>query len=79
MFPYDSQLLDAVSTPPASIADVIRTMQTIDSLCIAGDGLKWFNSLYLQVTQSVADRVAVGRPVLLGLRAGRRHTYLSNG
>jgi len=60
MFPYDFQLLDAVSTPPANIADVIRTMQTIDSLCIAGDGLKWFNSLYLQVTQSVADRADAG-------------------
>src|SRR5262249_12258104 len=59
MFPYDPQLLDAVSTPPAGIADVIRTMQTIDSLCIAGDGLHWFTSLHLQVTHSAAVRVAL--------------------
>ena len=60
MFPYDAQLLAAVSTPPASIADVIREMQTIDDLCVDGDGLKWFNWLYQQVTASVGARVAAG-------------------
>src|SRR5437764_1316745 len=58
MFPYDPQLAAAVAVPPAGIADVIRTMQSIDTLCVAGDGLKWFNWLYRQVTDSVAARVA---------------------
>lgn len=60
MFPYDPQILTAVSAPPASIADVIRTMQTIDALCVDVDGLKWFNRLYLQVTEAVAIRCAAG-------------------
>jgi hypothetical protein len=58
MFPYDPQLLTAVSNPPADMADVIRIMQTIDSLCVNGDGLKWFNGLYLNVTEAVGARVA---------------------
>jgi hypothetical protein len=29
-------------------------------LCDPGDGLKWFNSLYLQVTQAVEDKVNTG-------------------
>jgi hypothetical protein len=60
MFAYDPQLLAAVSTPPASIADVMHTMETIDSICVDGDGLKWFNWLYQQVTASVEARVAAG-------------------
>jgi Family of unknown function (DUF5995) len=60
MFPYDSQLLALLETPPASIADVLATMQSIDALTIDGDGLKWFNWLYLQVTQAVETRVASG-------------------
>lgn len=35
-------------------------MQTIDGICIDGDGLKWFNWLYLQVTQAVEARVNSG-------------------
>ena len=35
-------------------------MQTIGDTCIDGDGLKWFNWLYLQVTQAVEARVASG-------------------
>jgi hypothetical protein len=60
VFPYDPQILTAVSAPPASIADVIRTMQTIDALCVDVDGLRWFNRLYLQVTEAVAVRCASG-------------------
>jgi hypothetical protein len=60
MFPYDPQLLAAVNTPPATMANVIAAMQSIDALCIDGDGLKWFNWLYLQVTESVRARVAAG-------------------
>src|SRR5437588_2524546 len=60
MCPYDPVLLAAVRTPPQSIADVLDTMQTIGATCIDGDGLKWFNWLYLQVTQAVETRVASG-------------------
>jgi hypothetical protein len=60
MFPYDGQIAAAVSAPPASIAEVLRTMQTIDALCSPGDGLKWFNRLYLQVTHAVQDKVSGG-------------------
>jgi hypothetical protein len=57
MFPYDPMLLAAVRTPPESVADVMRTMQSIDAACIDGDGLKWFNWLYLQVTQAAETRI----------------------
>jgi hypothetical protein len=60
MFPYDAALAAATKVPPTSIADVLATMQTIDNKCIQGDGLKWFNRLYLQVTQQVESRVAAG-------------------
>ena len=60
MFPYDPALLAAVRTPPQSIADVLRTMRLIEATCIDGDGLKWFNWLYLQVTQAVEARIASG-------------------
>jgi hypothetical protein len=58
MFPYDLQLLAILRTPPASIADVLATMQFIDDLTVDGDGLKWFNWLYFQVTQAVEARVS---------------------
>jgi hypothetical protein len=38
---------------PASIADVIARMEAIDGLLGDDDGLKWFNRLYLMVTQQV--------------------------
>jgi hypothetical protein len=60
MFPYDSQLLAAVRAPAQSIADVLRIMQTIEDTSSDLDGLKWFNWLYLQVTQAVETRVSAG-------------------
>jgi hypothetical protein len=36
-----------------TIADVIVRMQAIDALLPSNDGLKWFNRLYLSVTQHV--------------------------
>jgi hypothetical protein len=60
VFPYDPALLAALRTPPQSIADVFETMQNIAAICVDGDGLKWFNWLYLQVTQAVEARVAAG-------------------
>jgi hypothetical protein len=60
MFPYDPQILTAVQTPAQNIADVIRIMQSIEDTCSDLDGLKWFNWLYLQVTQAVETRVSTG-------------------
>jgi hypothetical protein len=52
--PADAQLLQIVTaTSPASIADVIAVMQSIDGLLPSNDGLKWFNKLYLMVTQKI--------------------------
>ena len=60
MFPYDATILAALQTSPQSISDVLNLLHTIDSTCQDGDGLKWFNWLYMEVTQAVADRVAAG-------------------
>jgi hypothetical protein len=50
----DTQLLQIVSgASPASIADVIAVMQRIDGVLPGNDGLKWFNRLYLMVTQKI--------------------------
>jgi Family of unknown function (DUF5995) len=58
VFSYDAQLAAAAGTPPESIPGVLQLLHLIDNTCIDGDGLKWFNRLYLDVTQAVADRVA---------------------
>lgn len=60
MFPYDPEILAAVQTTPQSVDDVIRAMQSIDAVCTEGDGLKWFNGLYLAVTEAVGKRVNEG-------------------
>jgi Family of unknown function (DUF5995) len=50
----DRQLLHVLNGPGvAAIADVITTMEAIDSALPGSDGLKWFNKLYLKVTQQV--------------------------
>lgn len=50
----DRPLFEVVSGPaPATIADVIARMQQIDALLPVSDGLKWFNQLYLAVTEQV--------------------------
>jgi hypothetical protein len=52
--PTDAQLLQIVrSASPTVVADVIAVMQSIDGLLPSSDGLKWFNKLYLMVTQQV--------------------------
>ena len=61
MFPYDPALATVVQSTPGSIADVLTAMKSIDAMCVQGDGLKWFNWLYLQVTEAVENRVAGGR------------------
>jgi len=50
----DLELSQIVCAPtPATIKDVISRMQAIDALLAPHDGLKWFNRLYLMVTQQV--------------------------
>ena len=50
----DQPLDDLVNGPaPVTIADVITRMQAIDALLPVNDGIKWFNQLYLMVTQQV--------------------------
>jgi hypothetical protein len=52
--PTDAQLLQIVSSAaPAVITDVVAVMQSIDGLLPSSDGLKWFNKLYLMVTQQI--------------------------
>jgi hypothetical protein len=60
VFPYDGVLVAAVRNQPQTIADVLQTMRTIDATCADLDGLKWFNWLYLTVTQAVENRVNGG-------------------
>ena len=60
MFPYDDRLLAAVQRTPQSVDEVIATMQTIAEICSDGDGLKWFNWLYLGVTRAVGAQVNAG-------------------
>ena len=60
MFPYDSVISAAVQTEPTTIPAVLGVMEKIDATCDDVDGLKWFNSLYLAVTQAVETRVNAG-------------------
>jgi hypothetical protein len=60
MFPYDAQLAAATQTPARSIPEVLQIMQTTENSCIEGDGLKWFNWLYLTVARAVENRVITG-------------------
>jgi hypothetical protein len=60
MFPYDPAILAAVQLKPRNIADVFKTMQTIDATCANEDGLKWFNWLYMTVTEAIENKVAGG-------------------
>lgn len=50
----DKQLSQIASgPPPATISDVLISMRKIDNLLPNDDGLKWFNLLYMTVTQQV--------------------------
>jgi hypothetical protein len=60
MFPYDPAIAAAVQAKPQTISDVLRIMQTIDGTCEDSDGLKWFNWLYLAVTQAIEAKVTGG-------------------
>jgi hypothetical protein len=50
----DQALSDLLaSAAPATIPEVIALMQAIDAVLPVTDGLKWFNRIYLSVTQQV--------------------------
>jgi Family of unknown function (DUF5995) len=50
----DQALSAQIAVPnPTTITGVIAQMESIDALLPANDGLKWFNRLYLMVTQQV--------------------------
>ena len=54
--PSGSNILSTVtSNPPVNIDEVIQVMQQLDAMLAETDGLKWFNLLYLKVTQQVRD------------------------
>lgn len=51
-----TSLSDIIAAQPIlTISDVIRVMQQIDAALPNNDGLKWFNLLYLKVTESVQN------------------------
>jgi Family of unknown function (DUF5995) len=57
----DQDLLQILNGPQVTaIADVIKRMQTIDAALPNSDGLKWFNLLYLKVTQQVDTHPPAG-------------------
>jgi hypothetical protein len=58
MFSYDSALVAAVATAPSSVPEVVQILENIGSVCADADGLKWFNWIYLQVTEAVQARVS---------------------
>jgi hypothetical protein len=52
--PSDQPLYAIASgAAPATIDEVLQRMQQIDELLDDGDGLKWFNRLYMMVTKEV--------------------------
>jgi len=57
----DKQLLAIASTPLKTIPDVIATLEALGDALPDGDGLKWFNWLYLTVTKAV-DLSLAARP-----------------
>ena len=49
--PSIAEVLGAAN--PGTVADVVALMQSLDTLMPAMDGLRWFNRLYLMVTEQV--------------------------
>lgn len=50
----------ANSATLATIGEAIQVLQGLDSILLPGDGLKWFNLLYLHVTQGVYEKPPAG-------------------
>jgi hypothetical protein len=59
--PASKGLLQLLSSnSPASIDEVIQLMQRIEDALAENDGLRWFNLLYLKVTEHVRDNPPLG-------------------
>jgi|SRR5579864_3595693 len=61
--PHDCQKILALLANRAALAtigEVIQIMQDLDNLLLSGDGLKWFNLLYMRVTQAVYEKPPTG-------------------
>lgn len=53
----DQSLYEVVSgAAPSSVDDVLGTMRQMDGMLADNDGLKWFNRLYMMVTEEVDMR-----------------------
>jgi hypothetical protein len=60
--PVDTAVLAALADLRLdSIADVIARMRALDAILPDGDGLKWFNFLYLMVTEEVGRATTAPR------------------
>ncbi len=55
----NEQILQIVSQPVNTIPDVVAAFTAIDAVLPEGDGLKYFNALYLSVTRSVDRSVTM--------------------
>ena len=56
--PYDDRLAGLVSKEATSIDNVAEILTAVDAILDGTrDGLKWFNTLYLEVTLAVRQRV----------------------
>ena len=56
----DERLVQVISASGVNdIEDVINVMQGLDNVLQNNDGLKWFNLLYLRVTEGVRDNPPV--------------------
>ena len=54
MSAVDQPLYELVCGPaPVTIAEVVARMQAMDAVLAVNDGIKWFNRLYLMVTEQV--------------------------
>lgn len=52
----DEQLVQIIAAGPINtVGDVISCLQKMDALLPSDDGLKWFNLLYLKVSEGVRD------------------------
>lgn len=59
--PAASSLFTIVTAnPPVSTDEIIQIMERLDTALTENDGLKWFNLLYLQVTQQIQQHPPQG-------------------
>ncbi len=73
-FAYDSELAALVAKDVTSITGVIEVLRAIDAVLDGTkDGLKWFNSLYLEVTLAVQKRISSG-----GFDTQQGTTFIAN-